>query len=143
MGDRLFGILGILLATFFIWQATEIQISFISDPVGPKAFPIIIGVLLGLSSLVMVLRPDPRPEWPGPGQLLEIGIAAVVLVVYAFALPLAGFVPATAVASAFLCWRLGAGPLAAIVAGVLTSVGIYAIFHLVLGLSLAKGPLGF
>ncbi len=99
MGDRLFGGIGLLLAAFFIWQATQIQVSFISDPVGPKTFPIIIGLLLGISSLAVLLKPDPKPDWPAPGRLVEFGIA--------------------------------------------TAVGIYVIFKLVLGLSLAEGPWGF
>ncbi len=142
MGDRLFGGIGLLLAAFFIWQATQIQVSFISDPVGPKTFPIIIGLLLGISSLAVLLKPDPKPDWPALGRLVEIGIAVLVLVVYAYSLPVIGFVFATAIAAAFLSWRLGTSPLQAIVAGAATSVGIYVVFHLILGLSLAEGPLG-
>lgn len=143
MGDRLFGSLGVLLAAFFVWQATLIQESFMSDPIGPKTFPIIIGVVFGLSSLYMVLRPDPNPEWPAAGRLIEIALSVVVLVAYANMLPVVGFVIATAFASAYLSWRLGARPISAVIAGIVISVGIYVIFHLVLGLSLARGPLGF
>jgi putative tricarboxylic transport membrane protein len=143
MGDRSFGALGLALAAFFIWQATRVQTSFISDPVGPKAFPIIIGIVLGLASLVMVLRPDPRPDWPAAGPFLEIAVATAVMVLYALALPRAGFVPATALASGFLAWRLGARPPTAAAAGVLIALGIYGVFRLLLGLSLATGPLGF
>ena len=143
MGDRIFGGFGLALAAFFIWNATQIQTSFISDPVGPKTFPIIIGVLLGLSSLAMILRPDPKPHWPALSGMAEIAIAVAVLVVYAYALPQIGFLIATALAAAFLGWRLGTAPLQAILAGIATSVGIYIVFHLILGLSLAKGPLGF
>jgi putative tricarboxylic transport membrane protein len=143
MGDRLLGGIGLALAAFFIWQATQIQVSFITDPIGPKTFPIIIGLLLGISSLVVMLRPDPKPHWPAGARLLEIGIAVVALVLYAYALPVIGFVIATALAAAFLSWRLGTPVLRAVVAGIAISVGIYVVFHLILGLSLAKGPLGF
>ena len=54
-----------------------------------------------------------------------------------------GFVACTAVAASYLSWRLGSSPVSAIIAGVLIAVGIYVIFHLVLGLSLARGPWGF
>jgi putative tricarboxylic transport membrane protein len=64
-------------------------------------------------------------------------------VLYAYALPVIGFVIATALAAAFLSWRLGTPVLRAVVAGIAISVGIYVVFHLILGLSLAKGPLGF
>ena len=143
MGDRLFGGIGIALAAFFIWQATTIQESFIQDPVGPKTFPIIIGIILGLSSLAILLRPDPKPDWPAVGRLAEIGAAVVVLLAYALALPQVGFLIATAVTAAYLSWRLGTAPLYAVAAGIAISIGIYVVFHLILGLSLAKGPFGF
>ena len=143
MGDRLFGGIGIALAAFFIWQATTIQESFIQDPVGPKTFPIIIGLLLGISCLAILLRPDPKPDWPVAGRLAEIAAAVVVLLAYAYALPQLGFLIATAVTAAYLSWRLGTPPLHSIAAGVATSIGIYVVFHLILGLSLAKGPFGF
>ena len=143
MSDRILGILGLALAAFFIYSATLIQLSFISDPVGPRAFPIVIGIALALASLVILLRPDTDPVWPRIVRFGEIALAALVMVAYALALPKVGFVIATAVASAFLTWRLGTKPLWSLVAGVLTSAGIYVAFHLILGLSLARGPLGF
>jgi putative tricarboxylic transport membrane protein len=143
MSDRIFGSVGLALAIFFVWQATLIEESFISDQVGPKTFPVVIGVVLGLASLYCLLRPDPPPTWPRLGRLAEIALAVLVMVAYAIALPEVGFVIATAVAAAYLGWRLGTAPLAAIISGVLTSAGIYVVFRLILGLSLARGPLGF
>jgi len=142
MSDRIFGAFGLALAAFFIWGATLIELPFISDPVGPRSFPIIIGALLGLSSLVILLRPDAGPHWPAIGRLAEIAGAVIVMVAYALLLPGFGFVICTAVAAAVLTWRLGTAPLWSVVSGVLTSLGIYAVFHLILGLSLARGPLG-
>ncbi|MBP0482460.1 tripartite tricarboxylate transporter TctB family protein [Sagittula salina] len=143
MSDRIFGIFGILLSIGFALAALQIEESFLSDAVGPKAFPLIIAAILGLSSAVIALRPDPEPAWPPLGQLAEIAAAVVVMMLYAQFLPVAGFVAATAVAAAYLGWRLGSAPVEALLIGVGTSVGIYVIFHLVLGLSLARGPWGF
>ncbi len=98
---------------------------------------------MALSCLVIILKPDVEPKWPGVARLLEIAAAAGVMVAYALALPLVGFLIATAVASAFLTWRLGTTPLWSVVSGLLTSIGIYTVFHLILGLSLARGPFGF
>ena len=143
MSDRIFGGIGLLLAIFFIWQATLIEESFISDVVGPKMFPIIIGVMLGLASISFMIWPDPAPHWPALGRLMEIVVAVAVMIAYAELLPVTGFLIATAVASAYLSWRLGSTPLQSVIAGVLISVGIYVVFRLILGLSLAKGPFGF
>jgi len=143
MSDRILGGASVVLAIFFIWAATQIELSFLSDPVGPKTFPIIIGVMVGVAGLVIMLRPDPEPQWPALGRILEIVAAVVVMVAYAELLPEIGFVIATAIAAAFLSWRLGAGPIQAVIAGIAISVGIYVIFHLILGLSLAIRPFGF
>ncbi len=143
VSDRVLGGACVALAAFFIWAATRIELSFISDPVGPRTFPIIIAVLVGLCGLAIVLRPDPDPDWPKIGRFIEIGAAVIVLVSYAQLLPVLGFIISTAFAAAFLSWRLGAGPVRAAIAGAAISVGIYVIFHLILGLSLARGPLGF
>ena len=143
MSDRIMGGVGLLLAAFFIWQATLIQESFISDPVGPKIFPIIIGGLVGLSSLAIFLKPDDEPEWPDFSRLFEVGLTVAVMVAYAYALPTAGFVVSTALAAGYLSWRLGTPPVRAAVAGAVIAIGIYVVFHLILGLSLARGPWGF
>ncbi len=77
-------------------------------------------------------------------RALAVAAAVAALAVRpALALPVVGFVIATAIASAILTWRLGTRPVSSAIAGVLTSAGIYAVFHLILGLSLARGPLGF
>ncbi|WP_458789793.1 tripartite tricarboxylate transporter TctB family protein [Yoonia sp. MH D7] len=143
MSDRIFGVFGVLLAIGFAIAASQIKLSFLSDAVGPKAFPYIIATILGLSSAVIALRPDPEPVWPPLAQFLEIVAAAVVMILYAELLPEIGFVIATAFAAAYLSWRLGSTLIGSVLTGVGTSVGIYVIFHLVLGLSLARGPLGF
>ncbi|PIL19731.1 membrane protein [Puniceibacterium antarcticum] len=143
MSDRIFGVIGLLLSVFYIWAALIIEESFLSDAVGPKAFPIIIACVLGLSSIVIALRPDPEPVWPPLGQLAEIAAAAVVMFLYSMLLPEIGFIFATILAATYLAWRLGSTLLGSVLTGLGTSIGIYVIFHLVLGLSLARGPFGF
>ena len=132
-----------MLAAFYIRQAMLFQERFISDPIGPKAFPVIIGVLLAAASLVDRPAPDPEPAWPASARLLEIALAAAVMLAYAQFLPLVGFVISTAVAAAYLAWRFGAGPAPgchwrersrAVSTRCSTSI---------LGLTLARGPLGF
>lgn len=143
MSDRVFGVVCVLLAGFFIWQATQIETGFIVDPLGPKAFPMIIGAMLALGALYPILRPDPAPDWPALGGLAEIAFAVAVMIAYAEFLPELGFVVSTAVASGLLSWRLGARPVTAVIAGVAIAVLIYVVFHMILGLSLARGPWGF
>lgn len=143
MSDRIFGAVGLLLALFYAWATLQIEESFLSDAVGPKTFPLGIAAILGLASIVIFLKPDDEPTWPPLSRLAEIAAAVVVMILYAEFLPIAGFVIATAFAAAYLTWRLGSSPVQSVIIGIATSLGIYVIFHLVLGLSLARGPLGF
>lgn len=143
MSDRIFGGFGLALAIFYIWAASIIKDSFMVDVVGPRAFPYIVGTVLGLTSIYFMLRPDDEPEWPAFRDFAEILFACAVMFLYAWALPEIGFVISTIFATAYLTWRLGTAPLWSLVIGFATSIGIYVTFHLILGLSLAKGPLGF
>ena len=143
MSDRIFGGFGLALAIFYIWAASIIKDSFMVDVVGPRAFPYIVGVVMGVCSIYFIIRPDNEPKWPALNSLMEIMVAAAVLLLYAWALPKVGFLTSTVFATAYLTWRLGTKPFWSLVTGVITSGGIYIVFHLILGLSLAKGPLGF
>ena len=143
MTDRLFGLAALLLAGLMTWGASVIEESFIQDPLGPKAFPWVIAVVLAITGLFMVIKPDDDPEWPTRQTFLRTIWSAVAMVLYAELLPIVGFVVTTAAVAAFLAWQLGANLLQAAVGGVVISGGIYVVFHLVLGLSLARGPLGF
>ena len=121
MSDRILGLVGILLAIGFALAALSIEESFLSDAVGPKAFPLIIAAVLGLASIVIALRPDPDPTWPALGRLAEIGAAVLVMILYAKLLPEAGFVIATAFAATYLSWRLGSTILWATATGIGTT----------------------
>ena len=138
MSDRIFGGIGLALAIVYAWAAAGITESFLTDVVGPKVFPWIIAAILGLSSVWFLLKPDPDPEWPSWGRVAEIGLAALVLVAYAEALPVFGFLIPTALASGYLTWRLGSRPVESVVIGALTAIGIYLIFRSMLGLSLPR-----
>lgn len=143
MSDRIFGSVVIALSFLMAWATTLIEESFIQDPLGPKAFPMVIAIIMGISGIVMILKPDDEPQWPRLIKLAELVATVGVMITYAQLLPVAGFVVSTVFATAFLCWRLGATPRQSAIGGLLIAVGIYAVFQHVLGLHLAKGPWGF
>ncbi len=143
MSDRIFGVFGLLFAGLVVWATGRIEESFIQDPLGPKAFPLVIAALVALSSAVMLVRPDPNPAWPALTKWLEMAITVGVMFAYAIALPELGFVLSSTVLASFMVWRLGGTPLQSVVGGLVMSAGIYLIFTYGLSLSLAKGPWGF
>ena len=104
--DRIFGLVATLLALAFIAGATQVQTSFLSDPVGPKFFPILIGITGAISGMFMVLRPDPEPDWPVLRTFGALAIAVIVLIAYAYALKPLGFLLPTALAAGLLSYQI-------------------------------------
>ncbi len=138
--DRIFGLIALVSALAYIASATQIQTSFLSDPVGPKTFPIGIGIIAALSALVMVFRPDPDPEWPDRPTWGSLFAAVVVLVCYAFSLRPFGFILPTAIAASLLSFQISPRPKAAALAGIGLSLGLFVLFKFVLGLGLVAFP---
>ena len=138
--DRVFGLVATLLALAYIAAARDIQTSFLSDPVGPKVFPIIIGSVGALSALFMVFRPDPEPQWPALRTLAALALAVIVLVAYAYALKPLGFLVPTAVVAAILSYQISPRARFAALTGISLSLGLFLIFRFALGLGLVAFP---
>jgi len=140
--DRIFGLVLALVALAYIASAFQIQASFLSDPVGPRTFPIIIGIIGALSSMFLVFRPDPEPVWPVARTFGALAVAVIVLVLYAYALRPLGFLLPTAIAAAVLSYQISPRPKYAALAGLGLSVGLFLIFKYALGLGLVPFPKG-
>jgi len=136
MSDRLFGLAVIVLALGYILSATQIQTSFLSDPVGPRAFPILIGGIAIVCALAIILKPDAEPNWPSLPTFGKIALAVVVLAGYAYALKPFGFVVPTAIAAGLLSYQISPRARAAALTGIGLSVGLFITFKYALGLGL-------
>ena len=143
MSDRIFASICIALAVLMGWGATIIEESFIQDPLGPKAFPLVIALVLAACGVAMFLRPDEDPVWPHRRKQIQLLWTIGAMILYVQFLPVVGFLVATAIGAGFLSWQLGASVKQACWGGFGISGSIYVVFKLVLGLSLARGPLGF
>ncbi len=140
--DRIFGLVALFVALAYIASATQIQTSFLADPVGPRAFPILVGAVAALSALAMIVRPDPDPAWPTGRTWISLAVAVLVLVGYAYTLKPLGFIVPTAIAAGVLSYQLSPRPVAAAVTGVALSVGLFVLFRYALGLGLIPLPKG-
>lgn len=140
--DRIFGAVVTLVALAYIASATQIQSSFLADPVGPRTFPMLIGSVAAFCGILVALRPDPDPHWPALRTLGALVVAVVVLVGYAYALKPLGFLIPTAITAAILSWQISPRPLHAAISGVGLSIGLFVIFKYALGLGLIALPGG-
>ena len=140
--DRIFGLVATLVALAYIASATQIETSFLADPVGPQAFPMIIGAVAAICGTYMVFRPDPDPDWPKARAFGALGIAVLVLIAYAYALKPMGFLVPTTVAAAILSYQISPRPYPVAAAGVGLSIGLFLLFKYALGLGLVPFPKG-
>ena len=58
MSDRLTGLIVMVVALAFLWALLSTESPFFADPLGPKAFPMMISSVALIAGMVMVLRPD-------------------------------------------------------------------------------------
>lgn len=138
--DRIFGLVAAVVALAYIASATQIQTSFLSDPVGPKMFPILIGSVGALAALFMVFKPDPEPDWPVLRTFGALLVAVIVLVIYAYLLKPLGFIIPTALAAGILSYQIKPQKAKAAIAGVGLSLGLFIIFKYALDLGLVGFP---
>lgn len=138
--DRIFGLVATLVALAYIASAMQIETSFLSDPVGPKSFPILIGVIGAICGVYMVFKPDSEPNWPVLRTFGAIAVAILVLVMYAFSLVPLGFIIPTAIAAGILSYQISPNAKRASLAGVGLSIGLFVIFKFALGLGLVPFP---
>ena len=141
--DRILGLVVVLGALAFIAGALSIQTSFLTDPVGTRAFPIIIGVAGALCGLVMLISPDENPQWPGPRAWISMAAATLLLIGYAYGLSPLGFLLSTALAASGISWLIQPRAPQAIVTGVGLSGLLFVVFKYGLGLGLFALPRAF
>lgn len=141
--DRIFGLVMLTVALAYIASAMQIQVSFLSDPVGSKAFPIGVASVAIICAVVMILRPDAEPEWPEAWTFFSIFIAIALLVGYAYALKPLGFLISTAIVSGTLSYQIKPSVSGAVIAGLGLSAGLFILFKFILDLGLQGFPKGW
>jgi len=135
LGDRILGLGLLVLAVAYGWVAQQWPEPFGgAETVGPETFPTILSVILAGGSLYLMVKPDPDASWPVGKSALELVIAVLVLVVYAFLLEPLGFIISTTLA-------VGTPPVRAFVTGLVSAVVVFVVFNYGLSLSLPAGLL--
>lgn len=141
--DRIAGLILFLFALGYTFQAAFFRSTMPTDPLGPSAFPTILGVVLALCSLWMMLKPDVNPAWPAAASWVKMLLIITSLILYAYLMRPLGFVLATTLVMSALAIIFKGSPLKAIVASIATAASLYFLFDFGLGLNLPNGILPF
>ncbi len=130
--DRIFGLVILITAVAYIAAATQIQTNFFSGEYLPKLFPLMIGAVAALSSLVLIFKPDPDPDWPMARTWGNLAVAVIVLAVYSVLISPLGFILPTALAAMILSYQISPNGKQAVLAGIGLSLGLFVVFKFIL-----------
>ncbi len=130
--DRIFGLVILITAVAYIAAATQIQTNMFSGEYLPKLFPVLIGAVAAISSLVLVFKPDPDPDWPASRTWGNLVVAVIVLAVYAVMITPLGFILPTAITAAILSYQIMPNARNAVLAGIGLSALLFVVFKFVL-----------
>ncbi len=136
--DRAIGVLLLLLAVGYGLEALGLEAEYLADPLGPRAFPLLLAAVLFGLSLLLILFPGPGP-WPAFPSWGQQGLAVASFVAYAYALVPLGFVLASTLEIGFLARLLGASWARGLLAGLVFALVLYLLFVFGLGIPLPLG----
>lgn len=122
-------------------EASSFDVAFLTDPVGPKALPLLVAAIFVVVGLHQAVKPNASSGWPNRAATARAGAATTAFLLYALLLPWFGFFSSTTLVVTALSRLFGAplkhsAPAAAGLAGAL-----WLLFVLGLGLPLPVGEL--
>lgn len=141
MNDRILGIAALAFAALMVWFGVGIQAPFSYEPVGPRAFPMLLAAIISLCGLWLVFKGRDKAEANPPQANGRIALMVVYCFLYAFFFQMLGFIVATA-AMTILVGRLFGGTwLKTAIGGVVMSALFFVLFDRVLDVVLPLGIL--
>lgn len=141
MSDRILGITCLLVAILMAVTAQAYVAEISYEPVGPRAFPMLLAALLGAGGLWLLLKPSADGARYAQVPLKLVGVALAAVFGYAFAFEALGFPLATALMAVPIGMAFGGQPIKCLAAGVVLGVGCYFLFDRLLDVVLPAGVL--
>lgn len=149
MADRILAACALALAAAYLYATAQLPSLDIGDPLGPKAFPVLLGILFAASGVLLLLEArkaraaHAHSPWAGARPRAVAVVAAATAVFFALLEPLGYLVALSLYLFALMLWLHARKPAACLAVAVLFAIGSYALFAKVLGVTLAKGLLHF
>lgn len=141
MYDRIFAATLLVLSGLIAWTAYHFEVAFQYEPLGPKAFPLILSVLLGSTALWLFVKPDTNHWHPTKDILLKLLAGFIIMLAYAFIFERLGFVLATTIVGGVFSWLFGQKPLHAGLYALILSVISYFLLKELMELNVPVGTM--
>jgi putative tricarboxylic transport membrane protein len=141
MSDRILGAACLVVAAGMAWAARDYAAPISYEPVGPRAFPLLLSALMAVGGAWLVLRPSGHDSGLGMASLRTLGLAAGAVFVYALLFEMLGFTLATALMALPVGLAFGGSWKQSIAGGVGLGLGLYLLFDKLLDVVLPTGLL--
>ena len=144
--QRIFASVLLLACVGLALMAWPYQAAFSYEPVGPRAFPLLMLGLMGLALLYMVFRPAPikhsADEPPLDREtLIKIGLCVVLLLIFAGTFETLGFVLSAILVGIPMARLYGGRWLPSVAIISLMAIGLYLLFDRLMDVPLPLGLL--
>lgn len=143
MTDRYLGVAAIVFAALMVWFGWGIEAPFSYEPVGPRAFPLLLALCIGLCGLWLVIKGKFQAPANPPGTNARIALMVVYCLGYALLFGPLGFIVATTMVTILIGRLFGGAWGKVILGGVVMSVFFFVLFDRVLDVVLPLGILEF
>ena len=137
--DRITALVLLGLAAVYGFGASRLKAGFGSGPVGPKGFPVMLAICLGLVALGIFFKNDIKEAWSAEASWPNLVLVSASFLAYAYLLLPIGFLLATTLETGFVAQRFGAKLWHAALTGLAASVAMYVLFVYALGIPLPIG----
>ena len=144
--QRIFASVLLLACVGLALMAWPYQSAFSYEPVGPRAFPLLMLGLMGLGLIYMIVRPTPVVHSEDDPQLdrdtlIKIGVCVVLLLIFAGTFEPLGFILSSILIGIPMARLYGGRWLPSVVIISLMSVGLYLLFDKAMDVPLPLGLL--
>jgi putative tricarboxylic transport membrane protein len=143
MSDRILGAACVVVAAGMAWAAQDYAAPISYEPVGPRAFPLLLSGLLAAGGAWLVLRPSPHSSGLGLASLKMLGLTAAAVFAYALLFEWLGFTLATTLMAVPVGLAFGGRWTQALAGGAGLGLVLYLMFDKLLDVVLPTGVLSF
>ncbi|WP_058615795.1 tripartite tricarboxylate transporter TctB family protein [Tepidimonas taiwanensis] len=143
LNDRVLGLFALLLAALLAWKGWDLQAPFSYEPVGPRAFPLLLAAVIAGCGAWLLVRGREHAEPNPPGANTRIATMAALVTGYALAFVSLGFIVSTALMATLVGRLFGGRWHYCAIGGVGLGLGLYLLFDKVFEVVLPMGVLNF
>lgn len=143
MGDRILGVVCVGIALAMAWASRAYVADYSYEPLGPRAFPMLLALGMGLSGLWLVLRPTAGSCAYQGVPWKAAALCAGAVLAYAAVFQWLGFALATTLMALPVGLAFGGKARQSLAGGAVLGLGLHVLFDKLLDVTMPSGVLAF